>query len=137
MTYKKFSPDIFSKEATVAQVILLVIVILVVALAGWSFKLFQSGQTSVVYLEFRIGDKIRAFEGGAVGNMTLLDAINEASLVGKIEFGYKISDNNEATILQIAGEKNKYKIYLNSREILPTNLNKTEVLPGDRIEIRI
>lgn len=137
MVLQKSSNDIISRETTIAQVALVIVIILVVAIIGWTSSTTKDVALATVYVQIGIGGQERAFEGGITEGMTVLGAIDVATTTGKIDFEYDLSKNNQASILNIGGHRDSFEIYLNSKKLTSGEVDKTQVRAGDRIEIKI
>lgn len=139
-TNKKLPVDFFKKTIFV-QIILLMVLFGVVYFTKLSFNLSDTENTGLATLIINTKTERRIFEGEVVKDMTILDALNMATAVGKIELNYAIDDSGKVSVLEINGHTNndsdKYFVfYLNSKKIDTKDLNKKTIRGGDKIEIQ-
>lgn len=131
----------FIKKTIFAQILLLMILFGVVYFMKLSFNLSDTENTGLATLIINTATEKRIFEGEVVKDMTVLDALNVATSVGKIKLNYAIDDYGKVVVLEIDGHTNgfgnKYFVfYLNSKKINTVDLNKKTVHSGDEIEIQ-
>ena len=93
-------------------------------------------------LEINIGNHRRVFEGRAVNNMTILDALNASSAAGNISLKYVLDPlNDEAKILSLDGynsESNSALLafYLNSQKVRTEKIHSIHIKSGDVILVK-
>lgn len=92
--------------------------------------------TLIIYFE----DGKRKFEGPVESEMTVLETMQFASMGGSFDFRYFLDEKNGVVVSSIGenlnmGSKSWY-FYLNGKSIPVRDINKTEVKPGDAIEVK-
>ncbi|MEK7151648.1 MAG: hypothetical protein AAB784_02975 [Patescibacteria group bacterium] len=84
--------------------------------------------------------QIRKFEGSVESNMTILEALYSASVVGDFEVKYFLDKDGKTNLLSIDdlinGPDKNWQAYLNDVLISTYDLNKTKLRPGDNIVIK-
>ena len=129
----------------VIQIILIVAVAGIILLAerfsnddSWITR-DELGNKAALFIDFN--NTQRMFTGEVVGGMTILDALNASTAAGKIELTYHVDDSNSTKVTEIndhkADDEKQFAFYINSRQIDPDKLNKTQVHPGDKITIKL
>lgn len=139
MKYKKSLANFF-KKTIVAQILLLIVLAGVIYLFKLSFDLPDDNIAGIATLVINFETEKRFFEGEVVKNMTILDALNVASSVGKIKLNYAIDESGNVNVREIDGHtngvSNKYFVfYLNSKKVAARDLNKKTVRNEDKVEI--
>ncbi len=88
-----------------------------------------------------LGNVERVFTGEVVDGMTLLDALNTSVAAGQIKLTYYVDSSNNTKINEINDHtlsgNTQFTFYLNSRKLDPSNLNKTQIKPGDKIMVKL
>jgi hypothetical protein len=81
------------------------------------------------------------FTGEVIDEMTLLDALNASFAAGKIKLTYHVDDGNNTKVTEIndheADDEEQFTFYINTRKLDPSELNKTQIHPGDKITIKL
>lgn len=147
MKYKKllntFFKPLFARLDSVrlVQIILLIVLIGIISFFKFSFNLLGGTTPGLATLVVNFETEKRFFEGEVFEDTTMLDALSAAFSVGKIKLNYFMDKSGDVNIVKIDGYINgvsdkHFIFYLNSRKIVPKNLNKKVVRNGDRIEIQ-
>lgn len=97
----------------------------------------QSKASLVIYF----GDgHLRKFEGQVISNMTVLEAVNSASVGGGFDFRYALDEQGDvglASIDKIINTgNNSWHFYLNSNPVPISDINKVLVQPNDLLEVK-
>lgn len=142
MKYKKLLPNFF-KKTIFAQIVLLIVLVGIIYFFKLSFNLSSNNTntSNLASLFINFEKEKRFFEGDAVKDMTMLDALNAAVSVGEIKFNYAIDESGNVYVMEIDGHINKignkyFVFYINSKRVATKDLNKEPVHGGDSIEIR-
>ncbi len=131
----------FFKKPLFIQIAFLVALLGIVSLFKLSFNLPGNDTPGLATLVINFETEKRSFEGEVFQDMTILDALNMALSVGKIELNFSIDESGDVSVTQIDGYTTKtssehFIFYLNSHEIAVKDINKKELHDGDTIEIR-
>lgn len=123
------------------KVVLIIVGIGILSFIKLSFNLANNNTPGLATLFINLETEKRFFEGEVVKDMTILDALSAAVLVGKIKFNYAIDKSGNVNVAEIDGQTNgiankHFVFYLNSNKIAVKDLNKKEIRGGDEIEIR-
>ena len=144
MSFKK-SRNTSTKSTLVAQIVFVVIITVGIVF----FERFFSDRLSLNNGDIRgeatllidFDNMRRMFEGEVVGKMTVLDALNASVVAGKIKFRYIVNSDNDTTVTEIndhtTSKDTQFNFYLNSRKMDSSELNKTNIKPGDKITIKL
>lgn len=116
----------------------IVIVFLVLIVFVWPIPPFGKNEATLI---LDINGQKRTFAGETFKEMTILDAINASNEAGGINFKYAIN-KNDIQMIDINGYSSdhisyKFTFYLNSQPINGSDINKIQIRPGDKIEIRV
>jgi len=100
----------------------------------------NSNKNFIATLSLNFDNVNRFFEGEVLEDMTMLDALNMATTVGKIKFNYILNDQNLTLIMEINDHKNetgdrKFLFFINDKKIDSEDLNKVLVKAGDSMVI--
>ncbi len=98
-------------------------------------------QGEVASLTLYIGSQHRTFTGEVIEGMTVLDALNAASLAGNFKFHFAIEDN-KTHILDLAGLStatiaDRYALFLNDQRLNPEEINSVPVKSHDSIVVKV
>lgn len=88
-------------------------------------------------IEIDYGSNKRAFEGEALPDMSVLDALLAAGRGGDFEIRYALL-NDRTDIMKIEdftedGLDGQWRFYLNKKEVLADQIHKIKIKPGDKI----
>ena len=93
-------------------------------------------------ISFNLGNGQRTFQGETTEGMTVLDALNLTTTTGNINFKYSVTKNGKIQVMAIDGHiiddfSSKFIVFLNSRPIDVTEINKIAIKAGDAVEVGI
>jgi hypothetical protein len=130
----------FFKKPVFAQIILLIALMGIISFFKLSFNFPSNNTPGLATLVINFETEKRFFEGDVVKNMTILDALNMATSIGKIKLNYAIDESGNVNIMEIDGRTNEadnkhFVFYLNSKKVDTKDLNKKLINSGDRVEI--
>jgi len=126
------------------QIILLLVILAATTIFFAYNKLgFQDNQANAgnarLVIDFGNGTK-RAFEGGTVEQMTILQALIASSAEGKFAIDYTINSTGETELKSIAGQtstnQKKWYVYLDNELVKTSDISKKTIKVQDNIEFR-
>ena len=143
MNFKRLR-NIFINNTLVVQVIFIV----AAATAILLFERFSSKELPVGFdtskeaaLLVDFDNMRRMFAGEVVEGMTVLDALNASVAAGQIKLKYDVDDGNDTKISEIddhtVNSDTQFTFRINSRELDSSELNKTQIQPGDKVTITL
>ncbi|MDP2647890.1 MAG: hypothetical protein Q8P35_01450 [Candidatus Yanofskybacteria bacterium] len=93
-------------------------------------------------LVFDLGNQSRTFKGDVVQNMTVLDALNAASIAGNITFQFVVDENNGIRVIALdqytfSAGADGLIIFKNDERLELSRLNQIIIRPNDRITVRV
>lgn len=115
----------------------IVIIVLALGLSTGFFKgLFKP--ENKIYVEINFNGEKRAFEGKALNDLTVLEALIASSRGGNFKVKYALL-NDQVDIYKIKdlteNNSNKWNFYLNGKKVETSQIHKIKVKPGDKIYI--
>jgi len=142
MNYKKSLKPFFKKRhlIEITSIILLLILASAFKITSEHLNNMNSNKNFIATLSLNFDNVNRFFEGEVLEDMTMLDALNMATTVGKIKFNYILNDQNLTLIMEINDHKNetgdrKFLFFINDKKIDSEDLNKVLVKAGDSMVI--
>lgn len=118
---------------------LIVIVLIYGFYSGLFGDWFNYGDNSLesARIEVDYGSKKRAFEGGVIPDMSILDALLAAGRAGDFEIRYALL-NDRTDVMKIEdftedGLDGQWHFYLNKKEIPADQIHKIKIKSGDKI----
>lgn len=140
MNFRKSQNTLFNR--TFVAWAILIVTVLVVMFVFKSIGLptgSWSGNEATLLIDF--GDMKRQFTGEVAENMTVLDALNASAAAGQIKLIYYVDADNNTRVTEISGytaDGNiQFNFYINSKKLDSSELNRTNIKPGDKITIRL
>jgi hypothetical protein len=119
-----------------------VVAVLVIGVSFFyvSFDLPASNSRNLARLTIEFDkDNVKTFEGPVVDGMTVLQALNSASLGGGFDFRYSLDKDGSVSLASIGGAVNgpkNWHFFLNGKLIEIEKLDKIKISGGDSIEAR-
>lgn len=125
--------------------LLVVVILVLILILAYSFypEVFRLRGHDVAYLEVNINGTRRAFEGGVVSGMTVLDALDASALAGNISFEYEIDKKtHELKIVTLDGYSvvktpKSATLFLNLVRVDVGTIHSIPLNPGDRILVKL
>jgi hypothetical protein len=117
-----------------------VLVTRIVIVAAFIAALFLADGMSRDYasVTFHLGKESRAFQGEIVTGMTVLDALNAATLAGKITLQFSLDEHGTVHILDLGGAhpaEDQIRIMVNGERIPTAKIGSTTLRAHDRVEV--
>lgn len=93
-------------------------------------------------LIFDLGNQSRTFKGDVVRDMTILDALNAASIAGNITFQFVVDGDNSTKVIALDqytfdADTSGLFIFKNNERLELSHINRIIIQPNDRITVRI